>query len=87
MFGKIGFVKDMIMRRVIANTTKSGYQIPCLAGQTSLVIDEKTNVYPCELLSSVGNLRDENYDMMKILNSQKLKDTVSKIKCNNGSWQ
>ena len=79
MFGKIGFVKDMIMRRVIANTTKSGYQIPCLAGQTSLVIDERTNVYPCELLSSVGNLREENYDMNKILGSEKLKSTVTKL--------
>ena len=65
MFGKIGFVKDMIMRRVIANTSKSGYQIPCLAGQTSLVIDERTNVYPCELLSSVGNLRNENDSLIK----------------------
>ena len=83
LFGKIAFVKDMIMRRVIANTVKSGYQIPCLAGKTSLVVDERTNVYPCELLGSVGNLRNENYDMMKILNSKKLKDSVSKIQCSN----
>ena len=73
----------MIMRRVIANTVKSGFQIPCLAGKISLVIDEKTNVYPCEMLSSVGNLRELNYDMKKILNGQILKEAVTKIKNNN----
>ena len=82
-FGKIAFIKDMIMRRVIANTVKFGYQIPCLAGKTSLVIDERTNVYPCEMLSSIGNLRDSNYNFMKILNSEKLKKVVNKIKCEN----
>ena len=82
-FGKIAFIKDMIMRRVIANTVKSGFQIPCLAGKISLVIDEKTNVYPCEMLSSVGNLRELNYDMKKILNGQILKEAVTKIKNNN----
>jgi hypothetical protein len=71
------------MRRVIANTVKSGFQIPCLAGKISLVIDEKTNVYPCEMLSSVGNLRELNYDMKKILNGQILKEAVTKIKNNN----
>ena len=82
-FGKIAFIKDAIMRRLIANTVKFGYQIPCLAGKISLVVDEKTNVYPCEMLSSVGNLRENNYDFSKILDSEKLKDVVNKIKCSN----
>jgi len=82
-FGKIAFIRDMIMRRLIANTVKFGYQIPCLAGKISLVVDERTNVYPCEMLSSIGNLRDANYDFTKILNSEKLKKVVNKIKCSN----
>ena len=82
-FGKIAFLKDSIMRRLIANTVKFGYQIPCLAGKISLVVDERTNVYPCEMLSAVGNLRDNDYDMNKILNSQKCKDAITKIKCSN----
>lgn len=82
-FGKIAFLKDAIMRRLIANTVKFGYQIPCLAGRISFVIDEKTNVYPCEMLSSVGNLRDNNYDFNKILESERLKTAVNKISCNN----
>jgi len=82
-FGKIAFLKDSIMRRLIANTVKMGYQIPCLAGKISFVIDEKTNVYPCEMLSSVGNLRDQNYDFNKILTSEKLIQATKKIKCNN----
>ena len=72
-FGKIAFIKDAIMRRIISNTVKFGYQIPCLAGKISFVVDEKTNVYPCEMLSSLGNLRDNNYDFSKILDSEKLK--------------
>jgi radical SAM protein with 4Fe4S-binding SPASM domain len=82
-FGKIAFIKDAIMRRLIANTVKFGYQIPCLAGKVSLVVDEKTNVYPCEMLSSIGNLREKNYDFSKILDSEKLKTVVNKIKCSN----
>ena len=82
-FGKIAFLKDAIMRRLIANTVKFGYQIPCLAGRISFVVDEKTNVYPCEMLSSVGNLRENNYDFNKILESEKLKTAVNKISCDN----
>ena len=81
--GRVAFIKDMIMRRVIANTVKFGYQIPCLAGKTSLVIDEKANVYPCEMLSSIGNLRENNYNFQTILKSEKLKKAVDNIKCSN----
>jgi hypothetical protein len=35
------------------------------------------------MLSSVGNLRELNYDMKKILNGQILKEAVTKIKNNN----
>ena len=37
-FGKIAFIKDMIMRRLIANTVKFGYQIPCLAGNLNFLV-------------------------------------------------
>ncbi len=80
LLGGIAFTKDMIMRRLIAKTVKSGFQIGCLAGQISLVIDEKTNVYPCEMLSAIGNLREVNYDMSKILKGSRLEEAVKKIK-------
>ena len=83
LFGGIAFAKDMIMRRLIAKTMKSGYQIPCFAGRISLVIDEKTNVYPCEMLPAVGNLRDSHLDARTILRGAQLAEAVEKISCEN----
>lgn len=83
VLGGIAFTKDMIMRRVIAKTVERGFQIPCLAGKVSLVIDEKLNVYPCEMLSSVGNLRQTDYDLSTILNGPVLREAVAKIKSQN----
>jgi radical SAM protein with 4Fe4S-binding SPASM domain len=41
----------------------------CKAGERILVLDEVGNVYPCEpMWESVGNLRDEDYDIGRILN-------------------
>jgi len=74
------FARDMVMRRIIANTAKSGFQIPCLAGRISLVIDEHANVYPCEMLASVGSLRENDYDIKKILKGGVLQEAIKKIK-------
>jgi radical SAM protein with 4Fe4S-binding SPASM domain len=81
--GKILFIKDVIMRRIIARTSQNGYQIPCTAGKLTMVIDEKTNVYPCEMLPAVGNLRQAGYDFSKIYQGEKLKTAVKKIECEN----
>tara|TARA_B100000315_G_scaffold258440_1_gene310560 strand:- start:355 stop:1488 length:1134 start_codon:yes stop_codon:yes gene_type:complete len=81
--GKILFIKDVILRRIIARTSQNGYQIPCTAGKLTMVIDEKTNVYPCELLPAVGNLRQAGYNFSKIYRGEKLKTVVEKIECEN----
>ena len=47
--------------------------IPCRASSFMPVIDAKGDVYNCELLPAIGNLRDYEYDVFKILNSQKSK--------------
>lgn len=75
--GGVLFAKDMIMRRLLALTSTSGWQIPCLAGKVSFVIDEKANLYPCELLASVGNLREESFAAVKV--SSRLMTAVKKI--------
>jgi len=80
LFGGLAFIKDMLMRRVIARTVMSGWQIPCFAGKISLVIDEKANVYPCEMLPAVGNLRETNYELKKILSGTSLANAVERIR-------
>lgn len=47
--------------------------IPCRASSFMSVIDAIGNVYNCELLPTIGNLRDSNYDFLKIWQSDKAK--------------
>lgn len=47
--------------------------IPCRASSFMPVIDASGNVYHCELLPSIGNLRDSNFDFLKIWHSEKAK--------------
>ncbi|MFH1782097.1 MAG: glycosyltransferase [Candidatus Omnitrophota bacterium] len=52
----------------------------CLAARKFFVIDNDTNVYPCELLrNKIGNLEEEGYDLNKIIASIKAKEVRSKI--------
>lgn len=60
---------------------------PCLAGQKLIIIDERANLLPCEILKvlssegktdapelgdfSFGNLRDNNYDPSVLINSKR----------------
>ena len=79
LFGGVAFVKDILMRRIIARTVETGWQIPCLAGRISLVIDERTNVYPCEMLPAVGNLRDHDHDMGRVLAGSTMATALARI--------
>lgn len=59
----------------------------CEAGRYIVVINEKGEVFPCEpLWYLVGNLREHNYDIKKILNGEKYKEFrikyLGKDKCN-----
>ena len=62
--------------------------LPCLAGKKFITINEKGDVYPCEIISNIfgnksfkmGNLRDFNYDINKILQMRGSKDMLSFIK-------
>ncbi len=58
------------------------YQFDCVAGKRLVVISERGEVRPCEILNdSLGNLRDYNYDMQELMKSQKVKDTQKWIRC------
>ncbi len=47
----------------------------CEAGRHIVVINEVGDIFPCEpLWKTVGNLRENNYDIKKILNSKRYKE-------------
>jgi len=58
--------------------------IPCRASSFLPVIDATGNVYHCELLPAIGNLRDSDYNFSKIWQSDKAKEQrkdISNKKC------
>jgi len=62
--------------------------VSCVAGNKLITLDEKGNVYPCEIISylnksrdfKMGSLRDSNYNINKILKNKKSKNIISFIK-------
>ena len=58
------------------------HQFDCVAGKRLIVISERGEVKPCEILNdSLGNLRDYDYDMRKLMKTKKVKDVQKWIRC------
>ncbi len=61
--------------------------LPCKALLTSVFIDPTGGVYPCTIFNKkLGNLRNINYDLEKILtlqNTKKIKEDIEKLNCPN----
>jgi radical SAM protein with 4Fe4S-binding SPASM domain len=56
------------------------FQIPCVAGNKIVVMYAEGEVYPCETLGfEIGNIRDYDLDMTKLLQSQRAKSIQKKI--------
>ena len=54
--------------------------VPCVAGNKIIVVDEQGSVFPCELLGKkMGNLRDVDYDLKIILDSDKGREIRAEI--------
>ena len=88
-----GFIESLfdilpvLTRRSVLKTLKSQERIyECHAGKRMIVIDSFGNVFPCEMLSEkLGNLRDYDYDLQKILemeNTQRVLKFIRDKKCN-----
>lgn len=56
------------------------WPMPCVAGECVAVIEHNGIVKLCELRDSVGNLRDGNYDFMKVWNSELANTERAKVK-------
>lgn len=71
--------------RLALKTIITGRQvIKCVAGPRTPVIDPMGNVYPCEILKPIGNLRDAGYHYETIWQSDKwqfLRSFISEGRC------
>lgn len=78
--------QDILQRRFIHETMEQQKrQISCYAGRLNLVMTESGEVYPCEILStSFGNIRDFDYNMEEIIQSERAEpilDSIDKNHC------
>jgi len=79
---RIKAAQDILQRRLIHRTMQEKKSlIPCYAGRLNLVVNERGDVFPCEILTtSMGNVKDFGYDIMKVIRSEKAKEVLNPIK-------
>jgi len=67
--------------RTLARLDQDDRCEPCVAGQRGIVITDIGDVLPCEPLNvSLGNLRDNGYDVMRVLGSEKATEVLRSIR-------
>ncbi len=75
--------QDILQRRIIHRTMdENRCQLPCYAGKLNLVVTETAEVYPCETFTEdfkLGDLREVDFDLKKILQSPRAREIVSSI--------
>ncbi len=78
---RIKAAQDILQRRLINRTMLERRRIiPCYAGRLNVVLSESGHVYPCEILEETfGNARDHDYDMEKVLRSDRAKKIIGSI--------
>lgn len=74
--------QDILQRRLIHRTLLARKRLtPCYAGRLNLVLGETGEVYPCEMRAgSLGNVRDHDYDLGRILRSATARATLASIR-------
>jgi len=78
---KLKTAQDVLQRKLIYQTAREKKRlIPCYAGRLNLVLTENGDVYPCEILSrKMGNLREQDYSMEKLLEGREAREVLSYI--------
>ena len=75
-------IESLTSEIVMKNHLEKKQTVPCQAGKKMAVVYENGDVMPCESLSEeskLGNLRDANYSLKNILNSNQSKCIVNDI--------
>ena len=76
----MNLMRDMVHEITVATMRTNEMQVPCTAGKKLLVIYDTGDVYPCELLeNNLGNLRDYEYDIHKVLAREESRKVVKWI--------
>ena len=80
--GGLKAAQDIVQRQLILETSLQNRQfVPCQAGRLTAVITETGDLYPCESFNDkLGNVRESNYDLRKILNGKQGKAVKAAIK-------
>ncbi len=81
---KLKAAQDILQRRMIYEIIVRERQlIPCYAGRLNIVLTESGDVYPCESFSMKrGNVRDNGYNIRKILKTSRAQDMIHSIQDN-----
>jgi len=78
-------VRDVAWKNLMSVVFDDKFVTPCVAGRKLIVISETGVVRPCEMLDkTIGDLRDYNFDVKKLMASQEKKelaDWIIKSKC------
>ena len=70
-------VRTVVWKNLQSTVFDDKFITPCVAGKKLIVISETGVVRPCEILDKdkdIGNLRDYNFDLKKLMKSKKQKD-------------
>ena len=86
-FNPISFLEESYLKLAKQFVKTNKTPLNCKAIDTSCFIDSFGNVFPCTIFDKkLGNLRDNDYNLIKILNSEtanKIKKEVKELKCPN----
>lgn len=78
-------VRDVSRHNLIRTVFDNEFVTPCVAARKIIVIGETGDVLPCEILGrSMGNLRDYDYDLKRLLTSaenNELRKWIVESKC------
>lgn len=75
------YALDDATKAIVLNAAEHGsFSLPCTAGRKTIVLSEKGDLYPCELLpKSFGNVKDFGYDPLAMIRSESGKAYVKEI--------
>lgn len=86
LLGRLLFTVRKILTEEIINVMRTGrFNSPCTALRKIIVLDEIGNVFPCETITeTLGNLRDFDYDIKKIIYSKRRYEFEKRYKITSG---
>lgn len=86
-FNPFNLIEILYLKYLVLFLKTKQTPLKCKVVQTSIFLDPQGNVYPCTIFNFLlGNLRKENYNLTKILRSErtlKIKKIIEKNKCPN----